>query len=149
MTITTRDQAMEALLALVKTAADFKTFSRRFKTWDTIARCDKPAVLITEPDEMHVKGKLQTPAVRTMTAEIWLFIATGLDPKEVPATTLDDLLDAIDPVSGGVLNPGPMFRQQTLGNLVTDCYIEGKIMKIPGDLDGMGVAMIPVKIVMP
>jgi hypothetical protein len=45
------------------------------------------------------------------------------------------------------LKPGPAAGgRQTLGGLVSHCYIDGKIMKDPGDIDGDGVAVIPVKI---
>jgi hypothetical protein len=36
--------------------------------------------------------------------------------------------------------------RQTLGGLVSHCWIDGKIMKDSGDIDGDGIAVIPVKI---
>jgi len=48
------------------------------------------------------------------------------------------------------LKPSPAtLGRQTLGGLVSNCYIDGKIMKDPGDLDGDGIAVIPVKILAP
>jgi hypothetical protein len=51
-------------------------------------------------------------------------------------------LDVID----AALAPNPVTRKQTLGGLVSHVWIDGKVMKGPGDLDGDGVAVIPVKI---
>ena len=45
------------------------------------------------------------------------------------------------------MHPSPTTPgRQTLGGLVSNCYIGGKIMKDPGDLDGDAIAVIPVKI---
>lgn len=42
--------------------------------------------------------------------------------------------------------PTSVTRKQTLGGLVPHCWIDGKVMKDPGDLDGDGIAVIPLKI---
>lgn len=55
---------------------------------------------------------------------------------------LDPLLDAVD----AALAPNIVTRRQTLGGLVSHVWIDGKIMKDPGDIDGDGIAVIPVKI---
>ena len=101
---------------------------------------------MVEHREVHSKQKLITPAVRRMKIDVFIFVATGLDPNVTPATEVNNLLDTIDPTSGGVLAPSINGRQ-TLGNLVTDCYIDGDIVKAPGDFDGSGVLIIPVEVV--
>ncbi len=144
--MTTREQAACALFKLLTSSYTYPTTSRRFRTFDDIAQVQKPALYQVEHEEEHVRGKQLIPAIRTLMVDVYLFISTGMDPKAVPITTLNNLIDAIDPVSGGVLTPNDHGRQ-TLGGLVTDCYIEGKITKVPGDLDGQGVAIIPIKVV--
>jgi len=146
MTTATREQVSLALLALLQTATTFRTVSRRFQTFDQIATVDKPALYQVEHKESHVKGKNITPAVRTMDVDVYIFLATGLDPNVYPITEINTLIDAIDPNSGGVLAPGHTGLQ-TLGGLVTNCYIDGGIIKVPGDLDGLGVAILPIKII--
>lgn len=146
MTVT-REQVGIALFNKLLTSGTFPTNSRRFQTWTNIADVQKPALFLIEHEEEHAKNRNQTPAVRTTHFDCYLFIATGLDPNAVPITTLNNLIDAIDPVSGGVLTPWPSGSRQTLGGLVTDCYIDGQIIKVPGDLDGQGVAIIPIKVV--
>lgn len=145
MSRVTREQAMTALFALVSGSSSFVTTSRRFHMPDQIPASMQPALLMCEPDEDHQKQKLITPAVRYLSVEIWIYISDGTDPNNVPAITLNNMIDAIDPISGGVLAPG-LNGRQTLGGLVADCYIDGKINKVPGDIDGQGIARIPVKV---
>lgn len=145
MTVT-REQVAEALFSLLTNSAAYAYSSRRFQTWDTIQSVQKPALFMIEHNEHHIKQKLITPAVRTLDVDVYLFIASGLDPHATPITDLNNLVDAIDPTSGGVLAPG-LDGRQTLGGLVTDCYLEGEIIKVPGDLDGQGVAILPIKVV--
>lgn len=144
--MTTREQVAAALFNLLKSSATYKYSSRRFKTWTQIQSVMKPALFMIEHEEDHAKQKMITPAVRVMNIDVYIFISTGLDPNAVPITDLNNLIDTIDPSSGGVLKPGSN-GQQTLGGLVTNVYIDGKIIKVPGDLDGNGVAIIPLKVV--
>lgn len=146
MTTVTREQVASALFTLLKTSHSYPTSSRRFKTWSDIPAVQKPALYMVEHEEEHVRGKQLVPAIRTLMVDVYLFISTGMDKNSVPIITLNNLIDAIDPVSGGVLKPG-FNGKQTLGGLATDCYIEGKITKVPGDIDGQGVAIIPIKVI--
>lgn len=145
MTVT-REQVASALFSLLQSSGDYKFSSRRFQTWQQIASIQKPALFMLEHKETHQKQKLITPAVRTMDIDVYIFIASGLNPNATPITQLNNLIDAIDPTNGGVLAPGPN-GQQTLGGLVTNVYIDGDIEKVPGDLDGNGVAIIPLKVI--
>jgi hypothetical protein len=147
MTTATREQVAVALFTLLQTATQFNTASRRFQTWDTIAGVDKPALYMTIHKETHAKGKNITPAVRTLDVDVYIFINTGLDPNLIPETVLNNLIDKIDPETGGVLAPLSGSSQQTLGGLVTNVYIDGDVVRVSGDLDGQGVAIIPIKVV--
>jgi hypothetical protein len=146
MTTATREQVANALFNLLVGSSQFLTASRRFMPDDQIASAGKPALFLLDDDEQHTRGKQLAPAIRETTFECLIFISAGLDPNVVPGTTLNNLIDAIDPVSGGVLKPDVNARQ-TLGGLVTDCYIEGKIIKAPGDINGLGAARIPIKVI--
>ena len=146
MAATTREQAMIALFNLLTSAYSFNYTSRRPITASGLATLSMPALLLIDDDEEHVKGKYVTPAIRTLSCAAWIFISTGQDVSITPATLLNNIIDLIDPVSNGVLKPGPNGRQ-TLGNLVTDCYIEGKVQKDPGVQGGIGFAHVPMKII--
>jgi len=40
-------------------------------------------------------------------------------------------------------------KRNTLGNLVHKCFINGRIFKDPGDIDGQGLILIPIRILVP
>lgn len=141
----TREQVSAALFAKLKTAAAFGYSSRRFQTWDQIASAQKPALFLVDTKESHSKQSLITPAVRIISYDAYIFTAAGQDPNATPITDLNALVDAVDPTSGGVLAPNDHGRQ-TLGGLVYDCYLDGQVDKVAGDLDGLGVAILPVKV---
>jgi hypothetical protein len=147
--VATRNEVSIALFELLKTAEDFKTFSRRMKTFDTISQADKPALFLIDTTENHQKQQQVTPAIRILNFDAYVFIFTG-SSKAIPADALNDLIDKIDPNSGGVLKPNDVIaNRQTLGGLVYNVFIDGEMIKVPGDLDGQGVAIIPIKVVLP
>ena len=146
MTTATREQVALALFTLLTSSSAYQTTGRRFITDDQLAACQKPALFMYEHKETHVKAKQITPAVRTLEVDVYIFIATGQDPNYTPITDLNNLIDAIDPTTGGVLSPFPN-TQQTLSGLVTNVYIDGEILKTPGDINGLGVAVIPIKVI--
>lgn len=46
-------------------------------------------------------------------------------------------------------DPGYADKRNTLGGLVHHCFISGNLFKDPGDLDGQGMIIIPIKILVP
>ncbi len=46
-------------------------------------------------------------------------------------------------------DPGFLDRRNTLGGLVHHCFIGGQLFKDPGDLDGQGMMVIPIKLLVP
>ena len=139
----TREQIMSALFALVSGSASFVTASRRLKLWGDVSSAEKPAIFQYERDDEYKGADRHLPPTVTMNVELYVYTAPGMDSGITPVSILNPLLDAID----AVLKPGPgAGGKQTLGGLVSHCWIDGKIMKDPGDLDGDGIAMIPIKI---
>ena len=146
----TREQVMQAIFNLLATAYAFQYTSRRPMTEANLSSSALfPAMFVIDDDEQHKRGDIVAPAVRTITCAAWIFTNTGEDPNAVPATILNNIIDSIDPVTAGVLMPNPLTGHQTLGGLVYDCWIEGKVTKDPGVLGGLGFAHIPISIMMP
>lgn len=140
-----REKIFQALFTLIQNAASFKTASRRLKLWSDVNPADKPAVFLVQRPQKYVQGGGNLPQKVTLEAQIIIYTNAGKDPNVVPSTEMNALLDAIDTAIGWKPVPG----QQTLGGLVTSCWIEGDVFIDPGDLDGDGVAIIPVKILVP
>ena len=140
-----REAIISALFALVSTSASFATASRRLKLWGSVPSSEKPALFLVERGDTYVRASEAVPEAVTMQLEIYIYIEAGKDETVVPASTLNPLLDAIDTA----LAPSQLTGLQTLGGLVSHCWIEGKLLKDAGDLDGDGVAVIPVKILVP
>jgi len=137
-----REQIMSALFALVSGSSPFVTKARRLKLWTDVSEAEKPAIFQYERDDIYSNGKQYLPIVE-MNVELYVYTAPGMDSGVTPISMLNPLLDAID----SALRPGPAANgRQTLGGLVSHCYIDGKVMKDPGDIDGDGIAVIPVKI---
>ena len=133
---------MSALFALVSGAAPFATASRRLRLWGDVAHAEKPALFLVERGDTYARSGEGVPAAVTLEADIYIYTDAGKDLTVVPASALNPLLDAID----AALAPNALTGVQTLGGLAAHCWIEGKVLKDAGDLDGDGVAVIPIKI---
>lgn len=157
MSIVTREQAMNALFALLQTATwdngsgpvTWLYTSRRPMTQQSLGSMEQPAMILIDDDEGHTKGDQATKAVRKITCAAWCWTAIAQDPTSIPATEINNIIDSIDPNSQGVLMANQLTGKQTLGGLVYDCYIDGKLTKDPGVLGGLGFAHIPITIVLP
>lgn len=147
--MTTREAVSQALFDLLITSYSYALTSRRLDTYSSISSsAQMPAFFLEEEPEQHTRNKMPTPALRVLTYTAWIFVSQGEDPNALPITIINNIIDAIDPVSGGVLKPNNLPQnRQTLGGLVYDCYIEGTLPKAPGDIDGIGALRIPIKVI--
>jgi hypothetical protein len=149
-----RESIMEALVACLA-QAQFSTpingcdswalLSRRLKLWSDVASADQPALFMTEHGETLAYSAEALPGKTTFNVDLFVYIAAGKDPDRIPARDLNIALDAL----ASCLAPDPVTGRQTLGGLVAHCRIEGRIVKDPGDLDGQGLALVPIKIMAP
>ena len=159
--MTTREQIFQALFGLVSLgeglpgtvtwsetpANSFAYTSRRFQMWPDLP--GMPALIQSEPDEVFVRGPA-VPAKRLFGAA-WMVLhnigqgSVSMTPTQFNNIIIDALEAAIAPQFG---DPGYPSRQ-TLGGLVSHCWIEGKILKIPGDLDDQALISVPIKILAP
>ena len=142
--IPSREAIISALFDLALTAAPFNTSGRRLQLWSKVASF--PALFVqstgTHYPPRDVRG---LPPKRTISAEIWVYTDVGKDPNANPEQALNDIVDAIE----AALAPNVITDVQTLGGLVSHCWIEGEIEQFPGVLDGIAKAIIPVKILVP
>jgi hypothetical protein len=138
----TREAIYSALFALVSGLSGFVTTSRRLRHWTDVAPEEKPALFQAQKTQGAAPVTNQ-PTRWHLYADLFVYVDTGQDPDAVPATLLNNLVDAID----AALSPNPVTAApQTLGGLVTYCRISGTILTDEGTLGSQAVAIIPVEI---
>lgn len=158
-----RETVMNALLAKVAASAGFLTVSRRVQLipgapTPTVATPPlQPALYLLEGDEETKERGRGLPPVHVWDVDLWVWAkipvgaTIGVPDGTTPgASIINPLLDAVEAAlapAGADLGQGV----QTLGGLVSHCWIEGKTVKVPGDImkDGQCLAIIPVKIMVP
>ena len=143
-----REQVFQALFALGQgltwgsPPSGFVFAARRVKLWDDVP--GQPALCQAEHDE-QVEQITGLPPKLTLNASWLIYQNAGADPAATPATINNQILDAIQ---GAFPNPDG-GQVQTLGGLVAKCWINGRIFKDPGDLDGQGLLIVPIQILVP
>lgn len=144
-------QALCAVLAGAQFAAPINGYDlwalllRRVKLWSDVAPADQPALFIGEHGETVAYASDNLPSKTTLNVDLLIYTSAGRDPDSVPARALNIAIEALV----ATLAPDPKTGRQTLGGLVQSCRVEGRIIKDPGDLDGQGFALVPVKILIP
>lgn len=145
----TREAIYSGLLQWIKTAAGnaFTTYSRRVLLWDQIPQEQRPALVQIERGEDYVQDSPGQPPKVTLDVLLMIVADTKVNVQagSEPITVLNPLIDVVD----SALRPDQVSWQQTLGGLVYECWIDGRIEKSSGDLDGDAVAIIPVKLIVP
>ena len=139
-----REPIYSALFATVAAAAPFVTVSRRLRHWSDVGPAEQPALFQAQKSETAKRTRGLPPR---WTLEVDLFVyAQAPDELTAPATVLNPVLDAVEAAlapAGADLATGT----QTLGGLVSHCWISGKIQTDEGVLGGQAVAIVPIEIV--
>lgn len=148
---TTRNQAFAALFALTDGLAlpgdtpALVSRSRKFKHFDKVPTDQQPALFQTEHSETQTEATNMRPRRKWM-AHWTLYVSSDPgDPDEQAAAWLNDYLDAFD----AAIAPPKGQPTQTLGGLVHHAFIDGAIIKVPGDDDGQGMLAVPLAILVP
>lgn len=138
----TREDVTNALFNQLIAGGQFATIGRRLLLWNKVAA--QPALFLRNSGENWERRATGLPAKLVMDFEVWLYSNAGADPDAAPSIGLNELLAVV----GAALDPFPL-PAQTLGKLVTHCWIEGHVDFHPGDLDGQAIAVVPVHVLVP
>ncbi len=150
-----RNQIFDALFALASTGEgragkmNLPSFgpivwtSRRLRMWADVP--GKPAMCQTSFFETISKDH-RLPYKNLLEAEWWFYFDTATGEDAIPDNVTNDIVDA---AQLAILVGADPEGRQTLGGLVYDCWIEGQVLKVPGDIDGQGLVTIPIKILVP
>ncbi|HTX50259.1 MAG TPA: hypothetical protein VME40_12820 [Caulobacteraceae bacterium] len=117
--------------------------SRRVRTFEDLPA--QPALCQAESDET-LSDVTGMPAITTLGASWLICHQAGRDESVIPAQTTNAILDAVKALFADPTQPD---FAQTLGGLVHKCWIEGRIQKFQGDLDGQTLIVVPIKILVP
>jgi hypothetical protein len=146
--ITARETIYAALFAKVTQAANFVTTSRMLVHWADVPPEGHPALFLRQVSETYSRQRGLPPRVQ-LSVEVYMYVHTmqqQLAPNVTPSTLLNPLLDSVE----ATLAPDDGSNQvQTLGGLVSHCWIEGQIEIFEGVLGDQAVAIIPVSILVP
>lgn len=148
MSATSREAAVTALLAAVEGAFAWGTPpTRRLKLWAEVPRAARPACFLFEGgNETHTN---KTSPIGRRTVEVRLFVYTDASLLTAPpASQLNAIADALDAALAPTGADIPLGRN-TLGGTAYWARIEGSTLKAPGDLDGDGILVVPVRITLP
>lgn len=150
MTYPSRSLVLQRLTTLLEaqvatTGKPFKTISRHLVLWDKCPKEQRPAMYVSQiRPQIYEANRDGVPPRRTLKVSVVVY--TNCPANEVNADNgLNDILDAFD----AALAPNPMTSVQTLGNLVTNCKINGEVFMDPGYLDGDGLLIVPIDILLP
>lgn len=143
-----RNAAVEALRAVVAAAYPWKAPpARRLKLFDQVPPVERPAVFLHEGgDETYA---WQSGAIPRRKIEVKIFVYIDAKAKDaVGAIQLNNIMDALD----AALAPkgaDALLGRNTLAGTQYMARITGRPVKVPGDLDGDGLLIVPVEIELP
>lgn len=125
----------------------FQTTGRRLKHWSQISAF--PAMFLRDGDDDYPAHNDMVYPKPLMEPEIWIYSNLGENPDVAPSIGINRILNAIEAVLAPTTNEDTGMQQLSLGGLCQHCWIEGRIAKDPGDLDGIAKAVMPLKILAP
>jgi hypothetical protein len=142
-----REAAFSALFETVGGAYPWGLASRRLRLWSEVPAPMRPAFFQLESGpESYQWSQLAAPR-RTLEAKLFLYFDSR-DPLTPGASAVNEALDAIDAALASQGADAAVGRQ-TLGGAVYDCKIAGVPVRDTGDIDGDGLAVVSVRLVLP
>jgi len=141
-----REAAFAALFDAVAGAYPWGLASRRLRLWSEVPAPMRPALFQLESGPESYQWTLLATPRRTIEAKLFLYFDSR-DPLTPGASAINAALDAID----GALAPqgaDAAAGRQTLGGAVYDCKIAGVPVRDTGDIDGDGLAVVSVRLVL-
>ena len=132
-----REQIYSALFDKIKNIGGFKTSSRKLLHWNDVPAGERTVVFQIQKSETPTQSR-GIPTVWNLSVLLYLYVNTQ---GQTPSIVLNDYLDKIEEA----LKPN-FDGFQTLGGLVSHCWISGAIETDEGVLGEQGVAIIPIDI---
>lgn len=140
-----REAIHSALFTLVSGVTSFAVKSRKLKHWGDMNAAEMPAIFQCHKYDVPTYLSNGVPPKWTMLFDLYIYVHSN-QPGVAPSTIMNPILDALE----AALTVTPTTPVQTLGGLVSHCRIGGGNMQTDeGVLGEIGVAIIPIEIVVP
>jgi hypothetical protein len=121
---------------------------RRIKLFSDVPQDQQPWIGQAE----HASGEEQVtgmPYKTTLEAQWVIYHADAQDPDFEPTITNNLIIKACrDILAPRPSDPG-FPKRNTLNGLVHHCYMQGRTIRDPGDIDGQGLIIVPIKLLVP
>jgi hypothetical protein len=146
--MTVRENAIGALMNIIANAYPWKLGpARRLRLWADVPAASRPACFLFEGGQETYSWTEGAVPKRVIEAKVFVYL-NAKDPATIGAMLINEVMDAIDnafALSGADTASG----RNTLGGAVYNCRIDGKVLKDPGDVDGDGLLIVPIRIILP
>jgi len=142
-----REAAFSALFETLTNAYAWGVASRRLKLWSEVPAAMRPALFQLEAGPETYQWTSPAIPRRTIEAKLFLYFDSR-DPLTPGSSAINAALDAID----AALTPqgaDGVAGRQTLGGAIYDCKVVGVPVRDTGDMDGDGLAVVSVRLVLP
>ena len=146
--MSTREQAIAALLARITAAYPWAAPpARRLKLWSDVPPSMRPACFLFEGGAETYDHPETAKPKRSLDVRLFIYV-DARDPGAIGAAALNTIMDALDAGLTPAGADGALGRN-TLNGAAYRCAIQGKPLKDPGDLDGDGLLVVPIRLVLP
>lgn len=146
----TRQQVFNALFALLKTLPPpqgsnaWNTFTQEIRDWDAYTTVQQPVMTLARGAQNFSLKAVGTTKFHWKVALLIYFRTDGFQTTSTyPDEITDPILDSIEQL----FTPQMINQYFTLGGLVQNCWIDGNIYSDPGIVDGQGVILVPISII--
>jgi hypothetical protein len=137
-----REPIYAALFAIAQNIPGVVTTSRTLKHYDDVPSSAQPAIFQRQLDQ-DAESQPNRPTKWYCEAEWYLYVNEGENPGIDSCTILNPIMDALE----AALLPSLPAGRNSLGGLVYDCKISGKVQIYEAINGGpQTMAIIPIKI---
>ena len=119
------------------------SITRKGVIWSKTPPTNQPALYLIQVAEHATQATAIGETKWIIDYVLQIYATADASSGAVPDTLINAILDAVDVT----LQPRPNAERQTLGGLVTNCWIEGEIIIGTGQLDTQLVMLVPVRVV--
>lgn len=148
-----RSQVAAALLALLaqQPGSPFAqgNVGRRLRNPEGSATPGNPGLFLIKPHEKFDRSKSLDPPKRDMLFLAVIYTDVGEDETAIPADVIDNLIDYVEGQIETFTGADAMYGRQTLGGLVQSVLIDGELVFSPGDENGKGETIVPIRVTFP